>query len=156
MLDNENLTVGLRIYAFEKQGKIRRLPIVMFSSLARGIIRMVEYADEKLRVLMVALVLEERIPLAIHSVYGSVWRFDEEGSPAESLKKQIHSVLGFFDGKYDVRDSVIDITSCLEKKMFYEKYTWKPTIEEIDKLADRIWRPERGEKRPSKADLFCS
>ncbi len=140
------MTIGLRIYAFEKQGRIRRLPIVMFSSLARGMTRMVEYEDEKLRVLLVALVLEGRIPLSVHSVFGSIWYFDSYGSPAESLQNQIHPVLGFFKGKYEIRDSVIDITSCLEKKKFYKKFSWKPSVEDIERLVDKIWKPEWGEK----------
>jgi hypothetical protein len=122
MLDSKKLTTGLRIYAFEKHGRIRRLPIVMFSSLARGMTRMVEYEDERLRVLMVALLLEGRATLSVHSVFGSIWHFDADGSPAESLQNQIHPVLCFLKGKYEIRDSVIDITSCLEKKKFYKNF----------------------------------
>jgi len=151
MSDNEKLTIGIRIYAFEKQGRIRRLPIVMFGSLARGMTRMTEYEDEKLRVLLVAMVLDGRTPLSVHSVYGSIWHFDSDGSPAESIQNQIHSVLGFFKGKYKVRDSVIDITSCLKKKKFYEEFSWKPSLNDLEQLVDRIWRPERGEKRPDRA-----
>lgn len=146
MLDSKKLTTGLRIYAFEKHGRIRRLPIVMFSSLARGMTRMVEYEGKKLRVLLVALVLEGRTPLSVHSVFGSIWHFDADGSPAESLQNQIHPVLGFFKGKYEIRDSVIDITSCMEKKKFYKKFSWKPSVEDIKRLVDKIWKPEREEK----------
>ncbi len=148
MLDKKGLTIGIRIYAFEKQGRIRRLPIVMFSSLARGMTRMVEYENEKLRVLLVALVLEGRTPLSVHSVFGSIWYFDTDGSPAESLQNQIHPVLGFLKGKYEIRDSVIDITSCLEKKKFYKKFSWKPSAEDIKRLVDKIWKPGRRKKRP--------
>ncbi len=151
MLDDKKLNIGIRIYAFEKQGRIRRLPIVMFGSLMRGMARMAEYGDKKLRVLLVALVLEGRTPLSVHSVYGSVWHFDPDGSPAESLQHQIHSVLGFFKGKYEIHDSVIDITSCIEKKKFYEEFSWKPSMNDLEQLVDRIWRPERGETKPAGA-----
>ncbi len=151
MVNNINIKLGTRIYVFKKKGKVRRLPIVMLNSLANGKIYMPEYADENLPMAIITLALNGRRPISIQSIFGLICYFDKDGSPAVSIQEQMYSILSFLEGKYEIRDQVIDITSCLRKKRFLEKVSWKPSEVDIEKLADRIWRPERGEERPEKA-----
>ena len=128
MFEKIKRTMGTRIYAYEKSGRIRRLPLIMFESLASGRTRLMEYSDEIVRVLFVNLQLIGREPVAVYSVYGSIWRFDVDGSPAASLQEQIHSVIIFLNSKFKKQDRLLILIRVLERKYFMIRIHGNPLL----------------------------
>ena len=67
--------LGWRIFAFEDDGTMRRIPQRVFNDDEA----LPEYADKVVRIAWVWLELDNRVPVRIRNVEACKWRFDEEG-----------------------------------------------------------------------------
>jgi len=131
--------LGWRIFAFEDDGTMRRIP----QRVVNDDEALPEYADKFVRIAYVWLETEDRVPVRVLDVQAYKWRFDGEGRHskieglrecAEALDRPIRKEI-----PPPRQDGIIDIT----RKLAEKKRSWDPTPADITRMVNFIWKPGR-------------
>lgn len=156
--------LSLRFYLFENDGQIKRLPINTVEKLQRGELTMPHYASSTVKLAEVILTLEDRKPVDINRVVGSLMHFDSNGSHKASGEEQSHltemSIRYFLGGVIGTEENGGDETVIPAEKLFTEKalndrFRWELSPEEIKRLIEFIWpvQPETPKKKKTHLKL---
>ncbi|MBU1171402.1 MAG: hypothetical protein KKD44_17755 [Proteobacteria bacterium] len=151
------MNLSLRLYIFDNDDTIKRIPLTRFEKLEHGELTFPQYASSSVRMAEVVLGLVDREPQQIIRVVGSMLHFDKTGSIQESDKENkrlTHISMGYFLG--DVLTSeekptdkkVIQAERLFTEKALNDKFNWDMKPSDINRLVDTIWTPKIKKKQP--------
>jgi len=146
--------VSFRVYFFDKNQKIRRIPIKTYEALKEGKESIPEYANQEIRVVELLLEMKDRKPIQILRSWGVKWNFNKDGSIKGSYSKRISVEAQryiFFDSE-DVKfteGNVIDAKQKFSNMHYDNRYKWEPSSIDIDRISKLIWKPKKKKKQNS-------
>ncbi|MET4315897.1 hypothetical protein [Bradyrhizobium sp. RT4b] len=145
---------SLRFYLFAEDG-LKRISQRVMMALVHAQDAMPQYAGTKQKVANVILEMDNGKPLRIERVEGSFLTFDENGQVHKGL---VTSGFAAMDTglalQQDLRrpsGKVVDLAPKLNREKWERENRWTPAKEDLDAIADDIWRKRAGEARIERA-----
>ena len=123
-----------RAFLVQDDGTLRRLSKRLINDLVHGRQTLPEYANQSRRILWLWLRAEGRRLLALVSVEGSIWEFDEKGDMQLSLTRYASEAIDALPGKQTStpQGRVVSMAPHLARKRTRERWHWEPTEEQIN------------------------
>jgi hypothetical protein len=138
--------MGYRLFIFEQDGLMRRIPQRIANGLHLGRPPLPVYAGSKLRYAFVFLATEKRRPVKITRIDAGYFSFDKAGNPQEGLARGAIGAVGTWDGVEEERaqtGQVVSVTARIARKNWEREHRWTPTRAEVNRICDAIW-PKKG------------
>lgn len=141
------MAMRVRLFVFDDDGSLRRLPKELADELVTGRTRLQEYAGRTLRIAEVILKTEGRKPVRVVSVKGLFWHFDERGE----LRSLTRPVAEDFRTKRALQEEaagnagpVVSISARMARKRWEAQNQWEPTPSDITRVVNSIWPKAAG------------
>ena len=134
--------MGYRLFLFEAEGTMRRIPQRIANGLYVGRSPLPEYAGKRLPYALVWLATDNRRPVAIRHIETGFFSFNEHGNPQEELAQGAMEALeSYEDSKREKEQSgqVVSITARLARQQWERDHRWTPSPAEIDRIRTTIW-----------------
>jgi hypothetical protein len=134
--------MSFRLFIFERDGTMRRIPQRIANDLPSGQQRLPEYAGQSIRYALVWLRVENRRPIGITCIEAGYYRLDGTGKAQAALAEAAMSAWETHDGEKAERiknGNVIGISARLARKKWERDNRWAPTEDEISKIKSAIW-----------------
>jgi len=137
------MSISLRIFFFNPDNSIIKIPLSRFDRLSKNDPNesFPEYAGESIKCAIVCVELENRRPVKIINVnytivsFSSDGRIDQEKLHREgALAAQMMDLPDLFLPK-----NVVDLSPKIAQKQYHERFKWKPTKDEVDKIIDMVF-----------------
>ena len=135
---------GIRVYAFDLAGQIRRIPHLTFEHLDDGGTDkpIPEYAGKRIKIAMVFVRARNRKPVAILKVEYSIVSFDSKGCIDQEEKREAWQLSANSAAWYasEPKDILEQLRPSLSRLKYRDKFGWTPTQEEIRQIEHLIFR----------------
>lgn len=136
--------LGRKIFILEDTGDIRPIPNRLYDQLADGTSTATfpEYMNKQVKVLELFLEFRDRKPKKIYSTEKIFFKFDNNGKidPAKNdlISRDVGNILSsIFSVKRG--DILSELKPDLESLKFKDKYTWKISDEELEKVENLVF-----------------
>lgn len=141
-----NVGTGFRVYVYEEDGTLTRIPHTDYVRLWNGIPskRLQRFAREEIRVAHTGVELRNRQVMDVTFVEFQKFRIDEDGQWPEAEKERhwrlaADSVDWSFLSEKRNRGNVVDAIHRFARKRLGREFRWEPTREEVKALLDAIF-----------------
>ncbi len=145
---------SLRFYLFAEDG-LKRISQRMMMALVHAQDAMPQYAGTKQKIANVLLEMDHGKLVRIERVEGSFLTFDENGQVHKGL---VTSGFAAMDTGLALQQAlrkpvgkVVDLAPKLNREKWERENRWTPAKEDLDAIADDIWRKRTGESRIEQA-----
>ncbi|MEY9580931.1 hypothetical protein ABIE88_008507 [Bradyrhizobium diazoefficiens] len=148
------MAFSLRFYLFAEDG-LKRISQRVMMALVHAQDAMPQYAGTKQKVANVILEVDNAKPLRIERIEGSFLRFDDKGQVHKDLVASgfaaLDTGLALQQALRRPTGKVVDLAPKLNREKWERENRWTPTKEDLEAIADDIWRKRAGEPRIEQA-----
>ncbi len=141
------MSLSVRYFHLPEDGGIRLVSRRLVDGVANQTDKIPEFSASTVRMAEVTVESERGRPVAILSVRGTFWSFDDEGAYLAD-RDAILSSHFFSRRKLDKSGPVVDIRSELERRRWEAKHRWTPSVDDIELIRLAIW-PQAGTDVPA-------
>ncbi|MGY0571668.1 hypothetical protein ACTGJ9_011945 [Bradyrhizobium sp. RDM12] len=138
--------LSIRFYLFAEDG-LQSISQRVMTGLIRGKDAMPQYAGTKQKVADVILENEGKKPVRIERVQGSFLTFDEKGHVHKDLVASgfaaLETGMALEEALKKPQNKIVDLTPKLNREKWERENRWTLTKEDLDAIADDIWRRKR-------------
>ena len=135
--------LSLRIFLVNDDDSLKRLPLAKYQRMLRHKSRdcLPDYADKRVRYVMVVLDLLDREPVEILRIDYAFLKFDSKGRIDQSEKKNearlaMESLSAI--GQEQESEHLVDARHLFARKRYSDRYKWEPSLELEEKIIGAV------------------
>lgn len=135
--------LGTRIFLVNDDNSIKRLPLKKFERLRRDEDSLPEYADKRLRYILVVLDMKNRKPSGIHLMQYAYLSFDSEGR-IDPVKREneVRQAIDIVPPIAETKGRVLDARHMFAKKRYEDEFKWTPSPQMEKRIIEAIFGKE--------------
>ncbi len=140
------MSVSIRFYLFAEDG-LQRLSKRLVEGLVHGKDAMPQYAGTRQKTAEVYLEVGDGKPVRIVRAEGTFLTFDEKGQVHRGLQDGFVQAIETFDAleraERRAPSKIVDLSPKLRRDQWERENRWKLSKEDLDRIADDIWKRKR-------------